>query len=94
MVCASSLEYVLLSLYCRGRKANISCTTRTLADIQKRFSNELFDEIIFGEEVRAGAVGVGEVAANGVLASSEVPLATMRERLAELQTVGGMVAGS
>jgi len=85
---------VLRELCCGGRKANISCATRTLADIQKRFSNELFDEIIFEEEVRAGAIGVGEVAANVVLASSEGPPATMLERLAELQTVGGMVAGS
>ena len=77
-----------------GHEANISCATRTLADIQKRFSNELFDEIVFEEEVRAGAVGVGEVAANGVLASTELQPATMMERLAELQTAGSMVAGS
>ena len=74
--------------------ANIACTIRTLADIQERFSNELFDEIIFEEEVKAGAVGVGEVAANGVLASTELQPATMMERLAELQTAGSMVAGS
>ena len=77
-----------------GHKANISCITRTLADIQKRFSNELFDEIIFEEEVRAGAKGVGGVTSNEVLVSSEVPAPTTLGRLTELQTVGGMVAGS